>query len=421
MSILIRNVLHENKKVDVYIEGNRFKHIGPDLAIPAETVLEGHNKAILPSFHNGHTHAAMTLLRGYADDMELHTWLNDHIWPLEAALTEDDVYVGSKLACLEMIKSGTTFFNDMYWHFDSTARAAQEMGMRAAISSVFIDFFDKEVAQKRWEDCRQLFEKNQDLNSRIQFALGPHAIYSVSKESLIKVKEFAEYYDLVIHIHLSESKREVHDAMECFGQTPVEYLDSLELLGPNLCCCHALWLTEKEMDLLAEHDVKVIHNPVSNLKLCSGRFPYEQYLQRQIKIGLGTDGCSSNNNLDMLEEMKFATLAAKDFYSNPTLMPATEIFQTATSNGAEIFGLETGYIEEGRLADCILVDLTHPQLVPNHNLISNLVYSANGDCVSTTICNGKILMDNRQVQGEKEIIRQAQETANSLIDKKSIN
>src|SRR6056297_1100911 len=194
MSILIRNVLHENKKVDVYIEGNRFKHIGPDLAIPAETVLEGHNKAILPSFHNGHTHAAMSLLRGYADDMELHTWLNDHIWPLEAALTEDDVYVGSKLACLEMIKSGTTFFNDMYWHFDSTARAAQEMGMRAAISSVFIDFFDKEVAQKRWEDCRQLFEKNQDLNSRIQFALGPHAIYSVSKESLIKVKEFAEYY-----------------------------------------------------------------------------------------------------------------------------------------------------------------------------------------------------------------------------------
>ncbi len=421
MSILIQNVLHGNKKVDVYIEGNRFKQIGPSLNIPAETVLDGSNRAILPSFHNGHTHAAMTLLRGYADDMELHTWLNDHIWPLEAALTEDDVYVGSKLACLEMIKSGTTFFNDMYWHFDSTAQAVQEMGLRAAISSVFIDFFDKEVAQKRWDDCLCLFKKSQNLSSRIQFALGPHAIYSVSRDSLTKAKELAEDHGLLIHIHLSESKREVQDAMECFGQTPVEYLDSLGLLGPNLCCCHALWLTEKEMDLLAEHDVKVIHNPVSNLKLCSGRFPYEQYLQRQIKIGLGTDGCSSNNNLDMLEEMKFATLAAKDFYADPTVMPATEIFETATSNGSEIFGLETGYIEEGRLADCILVDLSHPQLVPNHNLISNLVYSANGDCVSTTICDGKILMDNRHLEVEEEIIRQAQETANRLVDKKPVN
>jgi 5-methylthioadenosine/S-adenosylhomocysteine deaminase len=415
MSILIRNVLHENAHVDVYIEGNRFKRIGTDLDIPAETIIDGTNKAILPSFFNGHTHAAMTLLRGYADDMELHTWLNDHIWPLEASLTEDDVYVGAKLACLEMIKSGTTFFNDMYWHFDSTAQAVQEMGIRSAISSVFIDFFDEDIAQKRWKDCVRLYQQSKSLNQRIQFALGPHAIYSVSKNSLLKVKDFAQEHGLCIHIHLSESQREVQDALAQFGLTPVEYLHTLGLLGPNLCCCHAIWVTEKEMDLMAQHQVKVIHNPVSNLKLCSGSFPYEEYAQRHILIGLGTDGCSSNNNLDMFEEMKFATLAAKAFSKEPTLMPATEIFKAATVNGAEIFGLDAGQIAEEKLADCILVDLCHPQLVPNHNLISNLVYAANGDCVHTTICDGKILMLNRHVPREEEIIKQAKATAKRLV------
>ena len=415
MSILIKNVLLDRQVVDVYIKGNRFERIAPNQDIEAEQVIDGTDKAIMPSFANGHTHAAMTLLRGYAEDMELHTWLNNHIWPLEAKLTEQDVYVGSKLACLEMIKSGSTFFNDMYWHFSSTAWAVEEMGIRAALSSVFIDFNDPETAEYRWNECLELFDQSRNLDPRIDFALGPHSIYAVSRDSLLKVADFAKKHDLQIHIHLCETEKEVQDSLEQHNQTPVQYLHSLGLLGPNLCACHAIWLSQEDMDLLAENHVKVIYNPVSNLKLCSGNFPYQELKKRGIKIALGTDGCSSNNNLDILEEMKFAALTNKAHCQDPSIMPASEVFTATTSTAAKIFGLDCGKIAEGKLADCILVNLKHPQVVPNYNLVSNLVYSANGGCVDTTICNGKILMQNREVPGEEEVISQAREAARRLV------
>jgi len=414
MSILIRNVLCHGEVQDVLIQGNRFSRIGPGLDARADQVVDGSGQAIQPSFANGHTHAAMTLLRGFADDMELHTWLNNYIWPLEARLTPEDVTIGAKLACLEMIKSGTTFFNDMYWHYEATARAVEEMGIRAALSSVFIDFNDSSTAQRRWQECLELFKGSRNASERITFALGPHAIYSVGRDSLLKVRDFAREHGVLIHLHLGETEKEFQDARQQWGMTPVEYLHSLDLLGPNLCACHAIWLTEADMDLLATKNVKVIHNPASNLKLCSGFFPYAGLKSRGVCIGLGTDGCSSNNNLDMLEEMKIASLAAKAWAKDPTLMPAQEIFDAATRSGARIFGLDCGEIREGRLADCILVDLNHPQLVPNHTLISNLVYSASGGCVSTTICDGRVLMRNRHVEGEEEILTQAREAAERL-------
>jgi 5-methylthioadenosine/S-adenosylhomocysteine deaminase len=414
MSVLIRNVLCHGEVQDVLIQGNRFSRIGPGLDIRAEQVLDGSGQAILPSFVNGHTHAAMTLLRGFADDMDLHTWLHDYIWPLEARLTPEDVTIGAKLACLEMIKSGTTFFNDMYWHYEATASAVEEMGIRAALSSVFIDFNDPETAQRRWRECLELYEGNRNASERVTFALGPHAIYSVGRDSLLKARDFARENGVLIHLHLGETEKEFQDARQQWGLTPVEYLNSLDLLGPNLCACHAIWLTEGDMDLLAEKNVKVIHNPASNLKLCSGFFPYAGLKSRGICIGLGTDGCSSNNNLDMLEEMKIASLMAKAWTKDPTSMPASEIFDAATRSGARIFGLDCGEIREGWVADCILVDLNHPQLVPNHTLISNLVYSANGDCVRSTICNGRVLMHDRQVEGEEEILARAREAAERL-------
>ena len=414
MSILIRNVRLDDEVTDVFIRGNRFERIGPDLDIAAERVIEGRGLAILPSFVNGHTHAAMSLLRGYADDMELHTWLTNYIWPLEARLTEEDVSIGAKLACLEMIKSGTTFFNDMYWHWTGTARAVEDMGIRAGLSSVFIDFDDPKTAERHWQECRELYAASQDYSGRISFMLGPHSVYAVSADSLGRIRDFAHKHDLLIHIHLSETEKEVRDLERKIGKRPVEYLDDLGLLGPNLVACHCLWLNEQEMELLAEKGVKVIHNPASNMKLCSGGFSYARLRQKGVAIGLGTDGCSSNNNLDMLEEMKFASLAAKDRSGDPTLMPASEIFTAATVTGAEIFGLEAGRIREGCLADCILVDLGHHRLTPNHNLISNLVYAANGDCVQTTICDGKILMTDQVVDGEEEILARARERADKL-------
>ncbi len=414
MSILIKNVLCQGREQDVLIQGSRFSRIGPNLAFEADQILDGSHQAILPSFVNGHTHAAMTLLRGYADDMELHTWLNNYIWPMEARLKPEDVTIGARLACLEMIKTGTTFFNDMYWHYGATARAVEDMGIRAALSSVFIDFNDPGTARKRWQECLELYEQDSQTSDRITFALGPHAIYSVGQASLIKARDFALQHGVLIHLHLGETEKEFQDARDMWGMTPVEYLNSLGMLGPQLCACHAIWLTESDMDLLAEHDVSVIHNPASNLKLCSGFFPYARLRSRGIRIGLGTDGCSSNNNLDMLEEMKIASLAAKAQAKDPTLMPAQEIFEAATRSGARIFGLDCGEIREGRLADCILVDLNHPQLVPNHTLISNLVYAANGDCVTTTICDGRLLMHNRRVEGEETILDQAREAAQRL-------
>ncbi len=430
-SIIIKNVLLKDKIVDVLIRENRFESIGPGLQDDQAQELDGRNKAIFPSFVNAHTHAAMTLLRGYADDIELFTWLQDHIWPFESKLTFHDIYIGAKLACLEMIKTGTTLFCDMYWHMPATAKAVDEMGIRAALSSVFIDFNDPAKAKQFRSRTRKFFNEDH-RHPRISYTLGPHGIYTVSRDSLEWVAEFARENNLLVHIHLSETRKEVQDCLDANGMRPVEYLQSLDFLGPNIIACHSIWLSEKEMDILARHEVKVVHNPVSNMKLGSGVFPFREMSKRGICIGLGTDGCSSNNNLDMLEEMKVAALQAKlssfegrvlpanlvdmddrslleQLYLDPILFNAGQALEFATLNGARIFGLDMGKIAPGMLADCILVDLDHYNLIPRHNLVSNLVYSATSECIDTTICNGRILMQGRCIPGEEDIIEEMKE------------
>ncbi len=416
MSILIKNVLLDGNKKDVFIEGNIIKKIGENLDCECDDKIDGDGKAIIPSFVNAHAHAAMTLMRGYADDMQVMQWLEEKIWPLEGKLTEEDVYWGTKLACLEMIKSGTTFFSDMYWHYHGTARAVEEMGIRAAVSAVFIDLFDKAKAEEQIEHNKELFEETKKYSDRVTFTLGPHAIYTVSKESLQWAKKFADENGLLIHIHLSESKNEVDECIKKNGKRPVEYLNEMGFLGKNVIACHSIWLDDKEIDILAKNNVKVVHNPVSNMKLSSGVFPYNK-LSGKLNIALGTDGCASNNNLDMFEEMKFASLLQKLETNDPTSLPAQEVFDMATVNGAKVFGLDCGEIKEGKLADLLLIDLKNVSVVPGHNLISNLVYSANGSCVDTTICNGKILMQNRKVIGEEEILEKANEIAMKLTKK----
>jgi 5-methylthioadenosine/S-adenosylhomocysteine deaminase len=289
------------------------------------------------------------------------------------------------------------------------------MGLRAALSSVFIDFNDPETARKRWQECQELFASSQDLPSRITFALGPHAIYSVSEKSLCQARDFAQEHNLFIHLHVSETAKEVEDCQHKHGCRPVRYLEKLGLLGPNLIACHAIWLSQDEMDLLAKHQVTVVHNPVSNLKLGSGTFAYRALKERGVRVILGTDGCSSNNNLDMLETMKFASLLAKGSTKDPTIFPASQAFAAATRHGALAFNLNSGRIAEGMLADCVLVDLNMPQLTPDHNLISNLVYSAGSECVHTVICDGQILMQDHHVQDEEEIMEQARERARRLV------
>lgn len=416
MSILIKDVLLEGEQTDIYIEENRISEIGA--RVEADFVIDGTDKVAFPGLINTHTHSAMTLLRSYADDLKLQEWLENKIWPLEAKLTENDVYLGSKLACLEMIKSGTTCFNDMYWFMKGTARAVEEMGLRAVLAEAFIDLFKEDMAEEMKGKTKDFISYVRGMdNERITPALGPHAIYTVSKESLGWIKDFAEKEDLLIHFHLAETEKENTDCKNMHGKRPVPFLDNIGFLSHRLVAAHSIWLTGEEIKILAEKGVKVSHNPTSNLKLASGVIPYQKMRDSGITISLGTDGCASNNNLDMFEEMKIATIAQKGFVKDPTVMPAIEALKIATLGGGKALGLKIGEIRVGNLADIILIDLKRPELTPRHNLISNLVYSANGSCVDTTICNGKILMQNREIADEKIILENAQSVAEDLVSR----
>ncbi|QBG47315.1 amidohydrolase [Verrucomicrobia bacterium S94] len=407
MSLLIKNVELNGACTDVLIKGNRFESIAPDIETGADEVLDGKGMAIIPGLINMHTHASMTLLRGYADDLHLHDWLNNHIWPLEAGMTEEDIYHGARLACLEMIKSGTTCFADMYWHYHGVARAVEEMGLRAVLSSVFIDLNDEGRAEKERKLAEKLYGESVRYSDRIGFSLGPHAIYTVSESSLKWAKRFAREHGLLFHIHLSETEKEVEDCLAEHGLGPVQWLEKNGVLDEQTLAAHVVHVSDEEIGILADRGVQVVHNPGSNMKLASGSFPFQKMLQAGVKLSLGTDGASSNNNLCMLEEMKLAALQAKVVHADPTLMPAKTVFDMATVNGAEALGLEAGVIAEGRLADCVLVDLENPRLVPGYDLISDMVYSADSSCVDTVICNGRVVMRHGYVDGEEEIIAAA--------------
>jgi len=413
MSLLIKNVILDGKKKDIYVKEGKIEKIGFKINRKADRKIDGRGKkAILPGLINSHTHAAMTLFRGYGDDLPLNEWLEKKIWPLEQKLTKEDVYWGTKLAILEMIKTGTTCFNDMYWFQESLIEVAEEMGIRAIIGLLLLDSFPmggKKNVKKSW----QAFKKRKFKT--VTFSIAPHAIYTVSKENLIWAKNLAKKNNLILHLHLSETEKEVKDCLRKHGMRPVEYLDKIGFLNKNCVLAHAVWLSSREIKILGKRKCSVVYNPCSNMKLASGIFPYSELKKAKVNICLGTDGAASNNNLDLFEEMKFASLLQKVKEENPTVAPASEIFKTATKNSALALRIAAGKIKKGSLADLILIDLNHICLRPGHNLISDLVYSCSGFCVSDVICNGKILMEDRKVENEKEIIREAQKRAKRLI------
>ncbi len=418
MNLLIKDVVVGDRVRDIFMSNGVIVEISPKSSRQADRVINGRDKVALPAFINGHTHAAMTLFRGFADDMPLKQWLEEKIWVLEAKLTEEDVYWGTKLACLEMIKNGVTVFNDMYWHFEATARAAQEMGVRAIVSAVLIDMFEPERSEEQIHENLRLFQAAQKYAPHVKFALGPHAVYTVSKQSLEWIREFSEENNVPIHMHLCETEEEVHFAEAKYGLKPVELLANLGLLSPRFIGCHGCWLDEEACELLALTGSKLVHNPVSNLKLSVGRvFPYRLMRDRHIPYCFGTDGCSSNNHLDLIETMKFASLLAKFSTNDPTFLSARETFDRATTGAAAIFSLGDWEIAEGSLTDIILIDLARAELVPNFHLYSDIVYAANGSVVDTVIAMGHVLMENRYVQGEEAILREAKRRARELVDR----
>ena len=420
MSILIKQVLLEDQITDILIEGKYIKRIAPHIDPPeGAEILSGRDKAAIPGFINTHAHAAMTLFRGYGDDLPLMEWLQDYIWPVEAKMTEHDVYVGAKLACLEMLRSGTTCFLDMYMYPMETARAVEELGLRAHLSYTLFDQGGAERAALDRKRSYEYYEAFKGLSDRVTFTLGPPAIYTVSGEQLQFCHRFAVEHDVKINLHLAETKGEVDDCIRLHSTTPVRYLHQLGILSPHLVIAHVVWVDDEEMDLLAEYGVSVVHNPASNMKLASGyTFKYEEMKRRGIRIGIGTDGCSSSNNLDMVVAMKLASFLGKAWRFDSTACKADDIFASATAVGADILDLNAGRIEEGRLADVCLVDLNTPELVPLNDLTSNLVYATSGSsCIDTVIVDGRILMRDKHVPGQEAIIAEAREVAQRLFSK----
>ena len=408
----------------VLIRDGKVEKIGKGLRSLAEVEVDGEGKIVLPGLINTHTHLSMVLFRGYADDMQLQDWLQKKIWPLEGRLTEEACYQGALLGCAEMIMSGTTTFMDMYFHLEDIARAVDESGLRAFLSYGIIDLFDPAKAKAEQEKSRQLFEFFRNLgSSRVRFALGPHAPYTCSAETLLWAKEFAEKNGLIFHIHIAETRKEQADSQLQHGARVVEYLSKTGALCNRMLAAHCVWLTKSEVDLLAKAGVSVAHCPVSNMKLASGGVaPLPEMFERGVTVGLGTDGAASNNSLDMFETMKVCALLHKAQRWDPTVLNAQKVLDLATIGGARALGIEDeiGSIEAGKKADIIILDGNMPNMNPVHGketIVSDLVYSASAANVNTTIVDGKVLMQNRQLRtlNLERIVQSVSEITNKLI------
>jgi 5-methylthioadenosine/S-adenosylhomocysteine deaminase len=317
-----------------------------------------------------------------------------------------------------MIKNGVTVFNDMYWQWEATALAVKEMGIRGFISAVFIDMFDPHKSNEQIDLNVRLFEIAKQYQPWVTFTFGPHAIYTVSRESLEWMRDFSHEEKIPIHMHLSETEDEVHFSMEKYGVSPVEFLDSIGVLTDRFIGCHGCFLDENDCSILKRSGSKLVHMPVSNLKLAVGQiFPYALVKKHDIPFCFGTDGCASNNDLDLIETMKFAALLAKFSTHNPTMMTARETFGHATKTAADMFGLGEWEIKVGTNPDIILIDLARPEMTPDFDVYSNLVYASNGSIVDTVICMGEVLMEKRVVPGEEDILKNTSKIAKSLINR----
>ena len=402
--ILLKGVLHGGKKVDILIEGNRFKKISENIEDEDAEIIPCKDKAIFPAFYNCHTHMPMTLLKGLTDEKELMQWLKEDIWPREAKMKPHDIYVASKFAILEMIKGGIVFCNDMYQFPEETMKAIDEMGIRGVVSKpeVNVTYTPEEFEEKKKKVLEFMDYPNINEN-RIIKGISCHSIYTLSEEFLKFYSELAKKHNMRIHIHACETQKEIDDCQKAHHCTPIEYLEKLGLLTDKTILAHSVHLTEKDMDIIKKYDCKVAHCPISNFKLKSGMMAFQKLHQKGITVTLGTDGSASNNSLSILQEMKVCALNAKTQAKDSKAGSAEDILKAATVNGAKAFGIDAGEIKEGKLADFILFDLNHYLFLPNYNLISNIVYSAQNDCVTDVFCDGVQLMKDRKVKDEDKI------------------
>lgn len=427
MNLLIKNaniltMTRDNETIigDIAIEGNIIKHIGEvPSEFKADNIIDAKDKLAMPGLVNAHTHVTMSLFRNYADDLPFWPWLTEKIWPVEEKLVPKHAYWGTLLSIAEMIRSGVTCFADMYFFMDETAKAVSQTGIRASLSRGLVGN-EKEGLEKIEGNVKLYHDWNGKANGRINVMLGPHAPYTCSPEYLKEVIKAAKELNAGIHIHLSESEKEIEDSIKAYGKTPIEHVNDLGLFDCHTLAAHCVYLTDRDIEILKEKNVNVANNPGSNLKLGNGFAQVDKMIKEGINVALGTDGSSSNNNLNMFEEMNLAALINKGINKDPVSVSAYTAMKMGTINGAKALGLDDqiGTLEVGKKADLILIDLEQPHFYPKYNLISALAYSAQASDVDTVIVDGKVLMENREFKtlDIKEVQRMATECANELIN-----
>jgi 5-methylthioadenosine/S-adenosylhomocysteine deaminase len=409
------------------IQGGRITHCGPRSQLPpspGRQELDAKGGLILPGLINGHSHSAMTLMRGLADDLPLDVWLTEHIFPAERNLTPQAVYWGTMLACAEMIKSGTTCFCDMYLFAHEVARATDRAGLRAVVGEVIYDF-----DSPCYGPLENGFAVSEDLirryqgHPRISGAVMPHALYTCSPSLLERAGRLSQDLDADINIHMSETQHETQTIVERYGARPLAHAASLGLVNQRLWIDHGVDFYADEIECLAQADCRVSLLPESNMKLASGLANLGRMLKSGLRLSLGTDGCASNNDLDMFGEMDTCAKVHKAAYLNPLVPQAQTVLELATRRGGDVFGhSDLGMLEPGALADVIVVDIDQPHLTPLYNPYSQLVYAASGADVLHTVCHGQVLMQDRQLltMDEEEVLAQAREQAQLLTGRRAL-
>ena len=408
MKILIKNVdivtMNEQnqfyERSNIVIEDNIITHIGDIGDIDKNKVdyeIEGLNKLAMPGLINCHTHLGMSLFRNYADDMILSEWLTKKIWPAETKLIPEDIYWASLLSMSEMIASGTTTFCDMYFFMDQVIKALDISGMRASLARGIVEE-DSNSIYKIEENEKLFNEYNDSLNGRIKIMFGPHAPYTCSSEFLLKIMDSASKLNASLHIHLSETKKEVEESFRKYNKSPIKHMYDLGLFDLHTVAAHCVHIDEEDIKLIKEKNVHPVNNPSSNFKLASGFSPVNKMLKEGIKVALGTDGAASNNNLNMFKEMSMASIVNKAVDNDPMSVTALEALNMATINGAYALDLEKeiGSLEIGKKADIIILDMDKPHLCPRNNIYSTLAYSVYGSDVDTVIVDGNILMERKE-------------------------
>ncbi len=390
------------ERADILIEGTHIVKIGKNLK--GDRTIDCSRSLVMPGLINTHTHISMATFRGVADDVRLEEFLKK-TYSIDSKLKKKDIYMGALLGCLESIKFGTTCFNDLYYWEDEIAKAALELGLRANLAWAVLDKDKTTQKGDPVDNCDSFIRRWKGKSDLIVPEVGVQGVYAASAETYTRAKELSEKHNVGIHTHLSETREEVYDNVRRCGKRPVEWLDGLGFLNERLTAAHCVWMTKREMDIIANHGVNPSHNPTSNLKLASGGLcPVPELLERGVNVTLGTDSCASNNNLDLFKEMKLAALLHKNSKWDASLVPAQTALDMATINGAKALGINAGSLEEGKLADIIIINLDKPNLIPMRNVVSNIVYSMNGSDVDTSIINGKVVMLGHQVEKEFKII-----------------